>query len=81
MQPDEERLRVAFGQVIREARLAEEESQEELAHRAGLSRNHLGAIERGQMTPTIIVLYRLAAALDVTPAGLLDRADSKLSKS
>ena len=78
MQRDEELLRAAFGQVIREARLGVGESQEELAHRAGLSRNHLGGIERGEMTPTIIVLYRLSAALNAGPAELLERADSKL---
>lgn len=46
-------------------------SQEALARRAGVSRNFLAQIERGESVPTVSVLRRLAAALGTTAAHLL----------
>lgn len=46
-------------------------SQEALARRAGVSRNFLAQIERGESLPTVSVLRRLASALGTTVAHLL----------
>jgi transcriptional regulator with XRE-family HTH domain len=46
-------------------------SQQALAHRAGVSRNFVAQIERGESLPTVGVLRRLAAALGTTAAQLL----------
>lgn len=46
-------------------------SQEALARRAGVSRNFLAQIERGESVPTVSVLRRLASALGTTAAHLL----------
>jgi transcriptional regulator with XRE-family HTH domain len=46
-------------------------SQEELAFRAGLKRSYLSDLERATRNPSVRALGRLAAALDVPPARLL----------
>jgi transcriptional regulator with XRE-family HTH domain len=47
-------------------------SQELLAKRAGLHRTAIGLLERGARVPRIDTLIKLAAALDVDAAELLD---------
>lgn len=53
-------------------------SQEELAERAELSKNFVGAIERGTSSPTIETLYRIAKALKVSLPELVDTAKIEL---
>lgn len=50
-------------------------SQADLAQRAGVSRAAVSKIERGEMSPTAVLLVRLAGAFDLTLAGLLLRAE------
>ena len=76
MQGDEAKLRERFGSAIRELRLRQGLSQEELAHRAGLSRNHVGGLERAEISPGLVVLYRLADAFGMSPENLLREVDS-----
>lgn len=49
-------------------------SQEELAHRAGIDRTYISALERSVYAASIDVVDRLAVALDVEAADLLRRA-------
>ncbi len=60
-----------FGRVLRRRREALEISQEDLAERAGLHRNSVGLMERGQRMPTILVVQQLAGALETTMSDLL----------
>jgi transcriptional regulator with XRE-family HTH domain len=62
---------LALGQVFRDARLNAGISQEELAYRAGLHRNYVGGIERGEINTSYGVLLALAAALDVRLSQLI----------
>ena len=64
------RLR-AFGQAVRQARLRLSVSQEHLALEHGLDRTFVSAVERGVRNPSLLALYRLAEALDVTLCELL----------
>jgi transcriptional regulator with XRE-family HTH domain len=47
----------------------------DLAERSGVSKAAISRIEREEMSPTAVVLVRLAAAFDLTLAGLLLRAE------
>lgn len=47
-------------------------SQEELSFRAGLHRTEIGQLERGNRVARIDTLIKLAGALDVAPAALLN---------
>lgn len=70
----------AFGDVVRETRLAAGISQEDLAHRANLERAHVGRIERGQNQPTLWVILKLAEGLSVAPGVLVDQAMQRIPK-
>lgn len=64
-------LILRFGRAVRELRVQAGLSQEELAFRSGMKRGYLSDLERGARNPTVQALGRLAAALDVPPARLL----------
>jgi transcriptional regulator with XRE-family HTH domain len=48
-------------------------SQEELADRAGIHQTYLSGVERGKRNPTVVVLQRIAEALDADIADLVER--------
>jgi len=50
-------------------------SQEALADAAGLHRTYVGSVERGERNISIDNIERLAVALDVSPASLLEKRD------
>lgn len=60
---------------IRLERDARNWSLAELAGRSGVSKAAISKIEREEMSPTAVVLVRLASAFDLTLAGLLLRAE------
>ena len=47
-------------------------TQAQLAERAGISHGYLSRIEIGMQSPTLEVIEKLAAALKVKPAALLE---------
>ena len=57
---------LALGDALRELRTARELSQEELAFRAGLHRNYVGACERGEINLSFRVILQLASGLGVS---------------
>ncbi|MFP2912287.1 helix-turn-helix domain-containing protein, partial [Pyxidicoccus sp. 3LFB2] len=59
---------------IRELRDARGLSLEALAERSGVSRSNISLIERGQSSPTAVVLDKLSAGLGVTVASLFEEA-------
>ena len=61
----EEDKTIDVGQQIRNLREQRQLSQKDLAEASGLSRNTLSLIERGQTSPTVSTLKRLAKALVV----------------
>ena len=66
-------IRQIFAKNLRAARVAKGYSQEELAHRAGLDRTYISALERSVYSATIDVIDRLAAAMDMEASDLLKR--------
>ena len=64
--------KVVFAARLRELRLAAGLSQEALAEEAELHRNYVGMLERAQQSATLDAICKLATALNVRPAALLE---------
>ncbi|SFH36960.1 Helix-turn-helix [Ensifer sp. OV372] len=56
---------------LRRIRHGKKLTQEELAHRTGLSVRHIGDIERANTSATVTVLGQLSEVLGVDPSELL----------
>jgi transcriptional regulator with XRE-family HTH domain len=66
-------IRILIGRNIRARRQAAGLSQEDLADQAVIDRTYVSGLERGLRNPTALVLQRLAEALDVEIAKLVER--------
>ena len=64
-------IRQRLAQNLRRLRTEKGWSQEEYADRAGIHRTYISDIERGARNPTIMILEKLAQALDVKAAELI----------
>lgn len=60
------------GANIRRLRLERGLTQEDLAGEAGIAMRHVGRIERGESSPTVDLLGKLATVLGVHPQALLE---------
>jgi len=65
-------IRVQLGQNLRRLRTEKGLSQEQFAFRADIHRTYISDIERGARNPTITVVQKLADALGVKTANLLE---------
>jgi transcriptional regulator with XRE-family HTH domain len=66
-------LRQILAANLRSTRLRLGISQEGLADSAGIDRTYVSALERGRYAASVDVIERLALALHVEPASLLER--------
>ena len=71
MPPDAVALQHGFALIVRRRRGAAGHSQEAFAHRAGLHRTYVSLLERGNRTPSLEVVRKLAAALGTSMASLV----------
>jgi transcriptional regulator with XRE-family HTH domain len=69
-------LAPVVGQNLRRLRMRRGLSLEKLSQRSGVSRAMLGQIELGQSAPTINLLWKIARALDVTFATLIQAREA-----
>jgi transcriptional regulator with XRE-family HTH domain len=61
-----------FGNRIRSIREAAGLSREAAAERADTGANYLGEVERGEKFPTLEMIERIAAALEVSPSAFFE---------
>lgn len=61
-----------FGQQVRRLRKERQFSQEELADRAQLHRTYIGMIERAEKNITLVNVAKIADALEISVASLMD---------
>lgn len=66
-------LRQRVGLNIQNLRRTAKLSQEELAHRAGIHQTYLSGVETGRRNASLVVVQRIADALEVDPVELLQR--------
>lgn len=69
---------LAFGRVLRTVRREVGLTQEQLALAADIDRTFVSLIERGERQPTVRVLFRLAAALHVSAARLIQMTEDQV---
>lgn len=58
-------VRARVGQNVQKLRRDRDLSQEELAHRANVHQTYLSGVESGKRNPSVVVLERIAIALEV----------------
>lgn len=76
----EEQIKKALGDRLRELRHQQELSQEALALACGLDRTYIGGVERGERNISLINIYKVAAALQISPGDLLPRIPEERGK-
>jgi transcriptional regulator with XRE-family HTH domain len=74
-------LKKAFGATIRQLRLKEKLSQQELADYSEVDRSFLSELENGKGYPSLHIVYKLAEVLGVSPHKLIELVDKKLEKN
>lgn len=68
----------AFGAILREIRTSRSISQEALSFEGGFHRTYIGQLERGEKSPSLRTLFKLARALGVRPSELVRRTEESL---
>ena len=74
------RLESAFGQILREHRRKNKISQEALALQSGLDRTFMSKLERGIRQPTLMSLFKIANALNISPSQIISEVESLVTK-
>lgn len=68
---ERDRLQVTFGAALRELRLQQGLTIEKLAEAAELHTNYVGSVERGRRNISLFNIWRLAVALKLPAAELM----------
>ena len=71
---------IKFGKHLRKLRKERKLSQEDLAKRAGCNISFVGSVERGQKSPTLLTLSKIADGLGIHITKLFDIADERDAK-
>lgn len=67
---DSSNINIRFGKLIATKRKELGISQEELGFRCGVYRTYVGAIERGEKSPTLTTIEKLSEGLNISIANL-----------
>lgn len=59
-------VNIAFGKRVAELRKNAGYSQEQFAFKCNVDRTYIGTIERGEKSPTLNTIYKIAKALGIT---------------
>lgn len=72
-------LSVEIGQRIRNYRIGNKQSQEELAEKSGLHPTYIGQVERGEKNATLESISKISAGLGVSLAALFENIEDAVS--
>ena len=70
----------AFGEVIRDLRKANQISQETLAEVSNLDRSFISQLECGHKQPSLITIFQLAKAFNLSASKILSLVEEKIKK-
>lgn len=68
---ESEQILMRFGNAMRKQRLIRRVTQMKLAELTGCSLQAIGNIERGRANPSLLMIYRIANALDISATELI----------
>ena len=71
-------LDAAFGITLRKLRLAKKLTQEQLGFETGLRRTFISSLELGEKQPSLAKIQKLALALDLPMAKLIQKVEDEL---
>lgn len=66
------KINVEFGKRLAYLRKSTGLSQESFAYKCGVDRTYIGIVERGEKSPTLNTLDKIAKGLDITLSRLMD---------
>lgn len=70
----------AFGDVIRDLRKANQISQEKLAEVSNLDRSFISLLECGHKQPSLVTIFQLAKAFNISASKILSLVEDKIRK-
>lgn len=65
-------VNVAFGKRVAELRKKAGYSQEKFAFKCDVDRTYIGVVERGEKSPTLNTIEKIASALGISKSELFD---------
>ncbi|NMY08814.1 MULTISPECIES: helix-turn-helix domain-containing protein [Pseudomonadota] len=71
----------AFGKAVRAFRMDQGIAQEELAGLAGIERSHMGKIERGEHSPSLALILKIATALKMSGTDLMAATERNMDST
>ena len=70
----------AFGEVIRDLRKVKQISQETLADASNLDRSFISLLECGHKQPSLVTIFQLAKAFNISASNILSLVEEKIKK-
>ena len=64
---------VVFGKVVKQLREEKKMTQEKLAELAEIDRTYIYRLETGKRSPSLAIIFRIAQALKLPPAQLIEK--------
>lgn len=74
-------LETAFGQAIKDLRKQKNFSQEKLSFESGLDRAFISLLECGRKQPSLVTIFQLAKALQISPAQIIASVEEKCNEN
>lgn len=65
-------VNIAFGKRVAELRKSAGYSQEQFAFKCGVDRTYVGVVERGEKSPTLNTIEKIAYALGISKSELFN---------
>jgi transcriptional regulator with XRE-family HTH domain len=78
---DKQAMQKVFADNLLKYRTLSRKSQEELAFHSNISPAYFSELERGGKCPTIFTVYKISAALNISPSQLMEFNEGELSDS
>jgi len=76
-----DRLAIAFGKVLRTARMQAGLTQEQLGLEAGIQRKYVSELELGQKSPSLETVLKISSAIAIPPGALVTLVVSALEEA